>query len=131
MANESPLDRPEWRALAREALDVWQEHLAFYASDPKAKDDLTHLIEPLAKMFAENGLGSAWTGKGATSSDAKPGVTVADLARRLAQVEKTVATLVSPKASPVSSPARKRAVAKPSSRAAKRSKPRSTRVPKA
>lgn len=44
---------PEMNQLAAEALDLWQEHLATLAADPKAKSDLAHIMEPSRRMFAE------------------------------------------------------------------------------
>ena len=44
---------PNLTALASEALNLWQEHLAKLAADPKAKADLAQMMEPSRKMFAE------------------------------------------------------------------------------
>jgi hypothetical protein len=44
---------PDLNKLAAEALDLWQEHLAALASDPKAKADLAQMMEPSRRMFAE------------------------------------------------------------------------------
>ena len=41
------------KALANEALDLWQEHLAAYANDPKAKAELMRLMAPAQRLFAE------------------------------------------------------------------------------
>ena len=41
------------KALANEALDLWQEHLAAYSNDPKAKQELMRLMAPAQQLFAE------------------------------------------------------------------------------
>lgn len=40
-------------ALAAEALDLWQEHLAMAASDPAAKAEMMKLLEPSRQVFAD------------------------------------------------------------------------------
>jgi hypothetical protein len=44
---------PDLNTLAIEACDMWQEHLAALASDPAARADLTRMLEPQRRMFAE------------------------------------------------------------------------------
>lgn len=39
--------------LAAELLDLWQEHLTAYATDPRAKAELMHFMEPQRRLFAE------------------------------------------------------------------------------
>ena len=63
------------QTLAAEACDLWQEHLAAYATDPKAKAELMRLLEPSRRLFAEwaglmqHGLyGGSTFGKGSTGS---------------------------------------------------------------
>lgn len=46
-------ETPDWNSLAKEALDLWQEHLSSYANDPAAKAELTKLVAPMNRMFAE------------------------------------------------------------------------------
>jgi len=43
----------DMNAIAIEALNLWQEHLATLATDPKAKADLARMMEPSRQMFAE------------------------------------------------------------------------------
>jgi transposase-like protein len=50
MSTKTPSDLNN---LASEALDLWQEHLAALAADPKAKADLAQLIEPSRRLFAQ------------------------------------------------------------------------------
>lgn len=49
----SALIPPDFAALAAEACDMWQEHLATCASDPKAREELMRLLEPSRRMFAD------------------------------------------------------------------------------
>jgi ribosomal protein S15P/S13E len=53
MPNEKNSEKSDVNALAAEALDLWQEHLATYATDPKAKSELVKLMEPTRRWFAE------------------------------------------------------------------------------
>ena len=99
-------------ALAIETLDLWQEHLAALAADPKAKQDLAQLMEPSRRLFAE------WIEKAQTTpygtasfAQAKPATTdgpasaglasddgslrLAQLALHVAELEKRVARLES------------------------------------
>ena len=48
-----PNEPPDLNALAIEACDMWQEHLSSLASDPTARADLTRLLEPQRRMFAD------------------------------------------------------------------------------
>lgn len=49
----SALIPPDFAALASEACDMWQEHLATCANDPKAREELMRLLEPSRRMFAD------------------------------------------------------------------------------
>ncbi|MER2519549.1 MAG: hypothetical protein ABTQ34_02545 [Bdellovibrionales bacterium] len=49
----SPLIPPDFAALASEACDMWQEHLATCSNDPKAREELMRLLEPSRRMFAD------------------------------------------------------------------------------
>lgn len=49
--NASPIP-PEVTRLAGQALDLWQNHLAALASDPKAKEDMARLIAPMTQACA-------------------------------------------------------------------------------
>ncbi len=53
MTTGKKIDDLELGALATEVLDLWQEHLASYAVDPKAKAELARLMVPAGQMFAE------------------------------------------------------------------------------
>ena len=53
MTDKNPLNNPEWAALAQETLDLWQEHLQSYATDPQMKADLVKLVAPMGQMFAQ------------------------------------------------------------------------------
>jgi hypothetical protein len=111
-------------ALATEALNLWQEHLATLAADPKAKADLAQLMEPSRRAFAEwmekvhnagHGTASftaAETGTGrSAATDATDRATslrpasddgslrIAQLALHVAELEKRVAKLESRKSS--------------------------------
>ncbi len=44
---------PDFAALATEACELWQEHLATCSSDPKAREELMRLLEPSRRMFAD------------------------------------------------------------------------------
>jgi hypothetical protein len=47
--------KPDWNQLAKEALDLWQNHLTSLAADPKAKEEMVKLVAPMSHMF------SSWT----------------------------------------------------------------------
>lgn len=49
----SPLIPPDFAALAAEACDMWQQHLAACSNDPKAREELMRLLEPSRRMFAD------------------------------------------------------------------------------
>lgn len=53
MSEEKTTKNPDWMNLAQEALSLWQDHLSSFASDPKAKSELSHLVSPMSRMFAE------------------------------------------------------------------------------
>jgi hypothetical protein len=53
MVEEKSGPSSDLHALAREACDLWQEHLASYANDPKAKAELMRLLTPSRQLFAE------------------------------------------------------------------------------
>ena len=53
MTEEKPDPSRDLQALAGEACDLWQEHLATYANDPKAKEELMRLLAPSRQLFAE------------------------------------------------------------------------------
>lgn len=105
--SEQPL--PDWNALAKETLDMWQEHLAAYAADPKAKADLAGMVAPASKMFAEwtnmmqHGLYGTKPDTSADNNDAKEAaygdaasdVGVAELATRVAELERQLDELES------------------------------------
>ena len=88
-------------ALAAEAMNLWQEHLAACATDPKAKAELMKLLEPSRQAFAD------WTAMmqhgghasgASTKTTSKGGATAAgpasdDSALRLAQLAHRVAEL--------------------------------------
>ena len=66
-------------ALAREACDLWQEHLASYAADPKARAELMRALEPSRRLFAEwaflmqhGSYGKGFFGKNAAGSAGRP-----------------------------------------------------------
>lgn len=102
-------------ALAAEALDLWQEHLATYANDPQAKAELMKLMEPQRRLFAdwaemmqhslhgtdaspqgptETGARTAAVGPApASSASDDSALCMAQFAHRTAQLEKHVAEL--------------------------------------
>jgi hypothetical protein len=115
----------DMNALAAEVMDLWQEHLATYASDPAARDELTRMLEPQRQLFADwtslmqngiHGAPTAQTNRAERSDTANPskpapqpahGATpaatpsddgalrVAQLALRMAELEKRMANLES------------------------------------
>ncbi|MDP9126688.1 MAG: hypothetical protein M3N08_00310 [Pseudomonadota bacterium] len=105
---------PDLAALAAEALDLWQEHLALSASDPKAKAELMSLLEPSRRLFADwttmMQKGAYGTHPASAQSDAplRPSgaapagpssddgaLRIAQLAHRVAELEKRLAKLES------------------------------------
>jgi hypothetical protein len=53
MTGEKTDPAHDLEALANEACDLWQEHLASYAADPKTRSELMRLLEPSRRLFAE------------------------------------------------------------------------------
>lgn len=57
MTTSSKTEIPDLTALAAEACDLWQEHLATYAQDPEAKAAMLRMMEPqrqlLSGLFAD------------------------------------------------------------------------------
>jgi len=105
---------PDFTKLAAEAMDLWQEHLATLAADPKAKADLAQLLEPQRRVFAEwmkkaqdaaHGTASFATTTNDTSTDTSDrtatfrpssddgSLRLAQLALHVAELEKRVAKL--------------------------------------
>jgi len=56
MNNQNETEKPDWSQLAKEALDLWQNHLTSLASDPKAKEEMARLVAPMSQMVSD------WTG---------------------------------------------------------------------
>ncbi|MDD3288595.1 MAG: hypothetical protein PHX43_06275 [Alphaproteobacteria bacterium] len=52
MAKEQNID-PDLRSLAEEALDLWQDYLDSYSSDPKARTEMAKMMAPMNQMFAQ------------------------------------------------------------------------------
>jgi hypothetical protein len=46
-------ENPSLEAIAKDALDLWQDHLSQYGASAKAKADLLHLLAPLGQLFTE------------------------------------------------------------------------------
>jgi hypothetical protein len=119
----SPKTSPsDINALAAEVMDLWQEHLAIYAADPKAKAELMKLLEPQRQLFADwmammqnaphgasskTSTGSS-SGSGGSAAAVKPhgaaataassddgALRLAQLAHRMAELEKRMAKLES------------------------------------
>ncbi|MDX2028767.1 MAG: hypothetical protein SFW62_09065 [Alphaproteobacteria bacterium] len=108
-------DKPpaDLTALAAEALDLWQEHLASYAADPKAKKEMMRLLEPSRRLFADwatmmqhgpYGTSASASAKSAVAAArpeaARPAsddgaLRLAQLAHRVAELEKRLAELES------------------------------------
>jgi ribosomal protein S15P/S13E len=112
MASDKSPHPADLNALATEALDLWQEHLATYTSDPKVKEELMRVMEPQRRLFADwaamlqNGLherGASTKQRPYGTPAAKAGTTAAtvasddgalrlsQLAHRVAQLEKHLA----------------------------------------
>ena len=81
MTAQKPLDPSDLNALAAEVMDIWQDHLAVYAADPKAKAELMHLLEPQRQLFADwavmmqnslHGAGANSTSSNSASGAANP-----------------------------------------------------------
>ena len=55
MTTEDKKDTPcqDWSQLAKEALDVWQNHLTALASDEKAKEEMAQFVAPMTQMYAQ------------------------------------------------------------------------------
>lgn len=53
MASEKQPYSADIQALASEVLDLWQEHLTAYATDPAAKAELVKLMEPQRRLVAD------------------------------------------------------------------------------
>lgn len=55
MTNEDPNANPkqDWSVLAKEALDLWQNHLTSLATDPSAKDEMARFVAPMSQMFTQ------------------------------------------------------------------------------
>jgi hypothetical protein len=49
---DKPFDLSELTTLAAEACDLWQEHLAASASDPRAHAELVKMLEPQRQLFS-------------------------------------------------------------------------------
>lgn len=45
--------KSDWNKLAKDALDLWQNHLTSLANDPQAKEELAQLVGPMGKMFSD------------------------------------------------------------------------------
>jgi hypothetical protein len=52
MTTKEPNGDQNFRALAEETLDLWQNYLDSCASDPKAKAEFTKMMMPMNQMFA-------------------------------------------------------------------------------
>ncbi|MFY9287205.1 MAG: hypothetical protein WAO98_01760 [Alphaproteobacteria bacterium] len=111
MSDSKASTQSEIQSLASEVMDLWQEHLAVYASDPSAKAELMRLLEPQRRLFADwasmmqNGFhagsfassdgtphadaasATARTASSATASD-DSALRLAQFAHRLAELEK-------------------------------------------
>ena len=57
-------ETPSLEAIAKEALDLWQDHLSHYSSSAKAKADLLQLLAPIGEMFTQ------WAGTMQNGTDA-------------------------------------------------------------
>jgi hypothetical protein len=53
MNEDKPDPARDLAALAREACDLWQEHLASYANDARGKAELMRMMAPTHRLFAE------------------------------------------------------------------------------
>ena len=115
MTSEKPLPS-DLTALAAEALDLWQDHLATASSDPKAKAEMMKLLEPSRQMFADwvsmmqhgahattatakhahtNASGGATRTEAARPASDDGALRIAQLAHRVAELEKRLAQLES------------------------------------
>jgi hypothetical protein len=45
--------KSDWNKLAKDALDLWQNHLTSLANDPQAKEEMAQLVGPMGKMFSD------------------------------------------------------------------------------
>jgi len=112
-------------SLAAEVMDLWQEHLATYATDPAAREGLARMLEPQRQLFADwstmmqngmHGASAAQTNRAERSDSTNPSapapqpahgaapaaapsddgaLRVAQLALRMAELEKRMAKLES------------------------------------
>jgi hypothetical protein len=51
--NDKTPPRQDWNLLAKEALDLWQNHLSSLASDPKAKEEMIKFVTPMTQMYTQ------------------------------------------------------------------------------
>ncbi|MDX9688858.1 MAG: hypothetical protein RBT70_00125 [Alphaproteobacteria bacterium] len=51
--NDKTPPRQDWNLLAKEAMDLWQNHLASLASDPKAKEEMIKFVTPMTQMYTQ------------------------------------------------------------------------------
>lgn len=50
--NTNDKAKTDWSQVAKDALDLWQNHLTSLAVDPKAKEELVRFVSPMSEMFA-------------------------------------------------------------------------------
>ena len=117
MSGDKPsinLQNPELEALAGEVCDMWQDYFSALSSGAASKADLTQLLEPQRRLFADfmsmmqhapygAGKGTSASGSGGKSAPygAAPAahasddgsLRVAQLAHRVAELEKRLAKL--------------------------------------
>lgn len=53
MADKTVPGGSDWNELAREVLDLWQDHLSAVAADPSARADMARMMAPASKAFAD------------------------------------------------------------------------------
>lgn len=109
MATKDQKINPDLRSLAEETLDLWQDYLDSYASDPKAKAELSQMMAPMNQMFApwaellQRGTnGTKPNAESSVAGEGKTGPTAgraasdpASLERRMAELESRLAELES------------------------------------
>lgn len=50
--DQNKTTQTDWTQLAKDALDIWQNHLTSLATDPKAKEEMARFVTPMTEAMA-------------------------------------------------------------------------------